>query len=244
MSEPIDATTDSTTGPTTDAPPRFGWAAGFISGEEQVELTPLRAEKRRVAGAVRRVIEALAAVDAPVEVLSAVADELEATADALEQGPGADPVGFAEAANAPNFGSFMDRSPVLGQANPVAPPLELSFDQGRITATARFGSAYEGPPGCVHGGWVAAAFDEVLGAAQSLSGSGGMTAYLKVDYRSPTPLHTELRFEGELDRTEGRKIFTVGRVYHGDTLCAEAHALFVSIDFAKFAAMQRDRSSE
>ena len=26
-----------------------------------------------------------------------------------------------------------------------------------------FGDAYEGPPGCVHGGFIAAAFDEVLG---------------------------------------------------------------------------------
>ena len=240
MSEPTGSSNDGTD----DEAPRFGWAAGFIRGEESVELTPLRAEKRRVAGAVRRVIEALAAVDAPVEVLMTVADQLEGAAEALEQGPGADLVGFAEAANAPNFGSFMDRSPVLGQANPVAPPLELSFDEGRIIAMARFGSAYEGPPGCVHGGWVAAAFDEVLGAAQSLSGSGGMTAYLKVDYRSPTPLHVDLRFEGELDRTEGRKIFTVGRLFHGDTLCAEAQGLFVSIDFAKFAQMQRDRSSE
>jgi acyl-coenzyme A thioesterase PaaI-like protein len=221
---------------------RFGWAVGFLSGEESVALTPLRVEKRRVAGAVRRVIEALAAVDAPVEVLGRVAAELESVADVLEEGPGAELVGFAEAANAPSFGSFMDRSPVLGQANPVAPPLSLSFEEGRIVATVRFGSAYEGPPGCVHGGWIAAAFDEVLGAAQSLSGSGGMTAYLKIDYRSPTPLHEELRFEGELDRTEGRKIFTVGRLYHGDTLCAEAQALFVSIDFATFAA--RRPSSE
>ena len=39
----------------------------------------------------------------------------------------------------------------------------------------RVGPAYEGPPGCVHGGFIAAAFDEVLGSTQSLSGSPGMT---------------------------------------------------------------------
>ena len=37
-----------------------------------------------------------------------------------------------------------------------------------------FGSAYEGPPGCVHGGFVAAAFDEVLGFVQSLGGQPGL----------------------------------------------------------------------
>jgi hypothetical protein len=41
-----------------------------------------------------------------------------------------------------------------------------------------FGSAYEGPPGCVHGGYVAAAFDEMLGFVQSLGGNPGMTARL------------------------------------------------------------------
>ncbi|MFP3907041.1 MAG: PaaI family thioesterase [Acidimicrobiales bacterium] len=212
-----------------------GWAAGFIRGEDTVELTPYRREKRRVGTAMRRVIEALAAVDAPVERLSEVGSELEAIAGSLEGMPDAEQVGYAEAATAPSFDSFMDRSPVLGQANPIAPPLHIEFGEGIIRATATFGSAYEGPPGCVHGGWIAASFDDVLGAAQSLGGSGGMTAYLKVDYRSPTPLHEPLRFEGELDRTEGRKIFTVGRLYHGEVLTAEAEALFITTDFARFA---------
>lgn len=233
---------DSTESGASDFGATGGWAANFISGESNVELTPLRLHKRRVADATRRVIEALVSVDAPIDVFREVADELEVLAAMLETQPETELVGFAEAANAPRFDSFMDRSPVLGKANPLAPPLELGREADMITATATFGSAYEGPPGCVHGGWIAAAFDEVLGATQSLSGSGGMTAYLKVDYRKPTPLHQPLRFEGELERTDGRKIFTVGRLYHGNVLTAEAHALFISIDFARFAEMQRSRS--
>ena len=54
-----------------------------------------------------------------------------------------------------------------------------------MVGTATFGAAYEGPPGCVHGGFVAAAFDEVLGSTQSLSGEPGMTGRLTVNYRSP-----------------------------------------------------------
>ncbi|MDZ7678754.1 MAG: PaaI family thioesterase [Acidimicrobiales bacterium] len=198
-------------------------------------MTPYRREKRRVGTAMRRVIEVLAAVDAPVERLAEVGSELEEIAASLEGLPDAEQVGYAEAATAPGVDSFMDRSPVLGQANPIAPPLHIEFGDGIIRATATFGSAYEGPPGCVHGGWIAASFDEVLGAAQSLGGSGGMTAYLKVDYRNPTPLHEPLRFEGELFRTEGRKIFTVGRLYQGEVLTAEAEALFITVDFARFA---------
>ena len=111
----------------------------------------------------------------------------------MSDSPAAPYEGFSEVANSPTVGGFFDHSPVLGAANPLAPPLRLEFASDRIVASATFGAAYEGPPGCVHGGWIAASFDEVLGAAQSLSGSGGMTAYLKVDYRSPTPLHQELR---------------------------------------------------
>ena len=221
-----------------------GWASAFITGDAVVELTPHRLEKRRLADAMRHAIDALVSVDAPIDVMRDAADQIEAVALSLAAQPGSAFVGFAEAANAPRYDSFLDRSPVLGKANPLAPPLELQFEQGMIRATATYGSAYEGPPGCVHGGWIAASFDEVLGAAQSLGGSGGMTAYLNVDYRKPTPLHEPLRFEAELERTEGRKIFTVGRLYHGDLLTAEAQALFISIDFSRFAELRERRDSE
>jgi len=106
-----------------------------------------------------------------------------------------------------------------------------------------FGSAYEGPPGSVHGGFVAAAFDEVLGYVQSLSGNPGMTGTLTVVYRRPTPLHTELRFEGEIVRVEGRKIFTRGRVHAGDVLTAEAEGVFVSIDREKLEGLMKRRDA-
>ena len=68
----------------------------------------------------------------------------------------------------------------------------------------------------MHGGVVAAMFDEVLGMTQSLSGQPGMTGTLRIRYRRPTPLHRELRFEGTLDRVDGRKIFTTARCLDGD----------------------------
>ena len=88
----------------------------------------------------------------------------------------------------------------------------------------------------MHGGYVAAAFDEVLGFANALSGNPGMTGTLTVRYRRPTPLHTELRFEAHYDRSEGRKIFTSGQLFAGETLCAEAEGLFISVDFERFRA--------
>ena len=130
---------------------------------------------------------------------------------------------------------------MLGRANPLAPPIDLWLEGDRMVGTATFGAAYEGPPGCVHGGYVAAAFDEVLGSTQSLSGSPGMTGRLTVHYRSPTPLETELRFVGWLERVEGRKIFTLGELWAGDRLCAEAEGLFISIQPGKFADLKAER---
>ena len=79
-----------------------------------------------------------------------------------------------------------------------------------------------------------AAFDELLGMACIFSGNPGMTGTLEIRYRSPTPVRTELYFEGRLDRVEGRRIYTSGSVSSGDVCCAEATGIFVSIDRQKF----------
>jgi acyl-coenzyme A thioesterase PaaI-like protein len=93
----------------------------------------------------------------------------------------------------------------------------------------------------VHGGYVAAAFDEVLGSTQSLAGRPGMTGRLTVNYRSPTPLHTELLFAAQVVEVSGRKTFTHGTLHAGERLCAEGEGLFIAIDFGLFADMQRRR---
>ncbi len=85
----------------------------------------------------------------------------------------------------------------------------------------------------MHGGFVAAAFDEVLGFVQSTTGQPGMTGTLTIRYRRPTPLDTDLRFEATVQRVDGRKIFAEGRLYAGDVLTAEAEGIFISVDVGK-----------
>lgn len=129
---------------------------------------------------------------------------------------------------------FVDRSPIIGSINALAVPMEVSVrrsddDRPLVEGRVTFPAQFEGPPGCVHGGFIAAYFDEVLGVVQSLSGQPGMTANLSVNYRSPTPLLRPLVFRANIDSVEGRKIFTRGTLHHGETLCAEATAVFVSM---------------
>jgi acyl-coenzyme A thioesterase PaaI-like protein len=199
---------------------------------------------RRLADAIRNVIETFVATTAPLDVFHGAADDLEKIAARLQAYPqGHLYLGYAEAANAGDSEGPFDNSPLMGLSNPLAPPMRLEVHEDRVTGTVVCGTAYEGPPGHVHGGYVAAMFDELLGLTQSLSGKHGMTGRLTVHYRSPTPLHTELTLEGTLDRYDGRKIICSGRLRAGDVLCAEADGLFVTVDFEKLQAMRAARDA-
>ncbi|MGH9302431.1 MAG: PaaI family thioesterase, partial [Acidimicrobiales bacterium] len=158
-------------------------------------MTPYRAELHRLGEATRSVIEHLVAIRAPVEDLARAADLLEDVAAKLADYPqGRLYEGFAESANAGAAAGLFDHSPMLGLANPLAPPIRVDLVDDVVVGKVHFGSAYEGPPGCVHGGFLAAAFDEVLGMTQSMSGRPGMTGTLSIRYRRPTPLHHDLVF--------------------------------------------------
>jgi len=205
-------------------------------------LTPARQEMRRLAAAGREVIERLVATTAPEDQLAKAADLLEEASSLLAGYPqGRIYEGFAESANAGDAHAFFDHSPLQGVANPLAPPVRLEVVDDVVHGRVRFGSAYEGPPSSVHGGYVAAAFDEVLGLAQSLGGSPGMTGTLTIRYLKPTPLHTDLRFEARIDRQEGRKIFCSGELYAGELLCATAEGIFISVDIGRMAELMARR---
>ena len=184
----------------------------------------------------------LVATDAPDDVIRAATAEVRAAADRFAGYHQGSLYGFGESANAGGYETPMyDHSPLIGIANPLAPPMQLREVNGIIVATVTFGPAYEGPPGCVHGGYVAAAFDEVLGATQSLSGAPGMTGTLTVRYEQPTPLYSELRFEGRLVGVERRKILTEGLAYDGKRITARAQGVFISMRPGGFTAMLDER---
>jgi acyl-coenzyme A thioesterase PaaI-like protein len=204
--------------------------------------SPERLEMRRMGAAMRRVIERLVNSKAPADELREAADALEEIAHMMERHPQGRMYEFAESANAGEPLAFFDHSPVMGISNPLAPPLKLAVIDNRVHGEVRFGPAYEGPPGAVHGGYVACAFDEVLGLAQTIGGSPGMTGTLTIRYRRPTPLYTDLRFDAGIDRVDGRKTYTSGTLYAGDDICAEADGVFISVDMFKIAELMKRRA--
>ncbi len=190
-------------------------------------------QKRRLAAAVRRITELLVTTEAAEEDLRDAAERLERDAERLQSQPRQYITwGNPETSTAGTTGGFFDLSPFIGLANPLAPPIMLWVDGQTVRGKAEFGWAYQGPPGYLHGGFVAALFDETLGLTQSMTGNPGMTGTLTIRYRKPTPLYTELRIEATVQRVEGRKIFTEARLYAGELLTAEAEGLFISFPIA------------
>ncbi|MFQ5417552.1 MAG: hypothetical protein ACE5FL_10950, partial [Myxococcota bacterium] len=81
-------------------------------------------QKRRLADAMRQVIGRLVQSNAPEEELRTAADALERYADQLASHPRLKRYeGYAESANAGEVGAFFDQSPLIGLANPLAPPI-------------------------------------------------------------------------------------------------------------------------
>lgn len=218
--------------------------------------TPERQAMRRLAAAGRDMIDAMTSTSATEAQLVAASEQLEGVVAVLRGFPADDDyVGISELANAgPTLAERLveagsseawdqfDHSPFIGLANPMSPPMHFTYQADSLLGEVTFGAAYEGPPGCVHGGYVAAAFDELLGATQSLSGAMGMTASLEVNYRKPTPLHTPLRLLGTFSERDGRKIWVDGRMYAGDVITAEARGLFVAFDSERFQALMDARA--
>jgi acyl-coenzyme A thioesterase PaaI-like protein len=200
-----------------------------VDGERSSFVTPAR---MRLAETVRHVIDAvLTAEDATEDELDAAAEAAERIAADLHrvQELHARPSGV-RGREEMSHDDYLPRSPLVGEVSPLAPPFAYEYRDNRLTGTGVFHAAYEGPPGYVHGGWIALAFDEILGMANIAAGHPGMTGRLSIRYRRPTPLHTDVTIEGWTEQIDGRRIVTRGTMTAADTVTAEAEGLFVVID--------------
>jgi acyl-coenzyme A thioesterase PaaI-like protein len=194
------------------APPgAAAWAFGEAPLPETVEL----AERlRRVAGLVLSTEAPSAAVRALSEQLTRAERELAAEVPASARPRvGADVEGDGRV--------YLDHSRHIGAFNPAFPCYEIRVAGDRAEGEVEFPVLYEGPPGVVHGGFVAVFFDLVIQHHNCDVGVAGKTTRLEVRYRRPTPLGSPLRFEIERVVRETR-IESTARLLRGDELCAQA----------------------
>lgn len=188
-----------------------------------------------VAERLRAVADRLASVP-PDEVatLDAAARRLDAVAADL--GETAATTSFARTWAVGADGGPVPRHPLGTGACGVFPPFTWEERPGGLAAEVCFGPAFEGPPGTVHGGFVAAAFDIVVSAAATAGLGHAVTRTLALRYLRPSPLDEALRFEVEVGERAGRlaEVRAKLRVVADGRLTAKATAQFASVPRARF----------
>jgi acyl-coenzyme A thioesterase PaaI-like protein len=190
-------------------------------------MLEVQRQSHLLAGQMRRIIARLAVVRPPADELARAAQVASQFADRLDRLPERTRSWeVSEAGLMPR--DFIAYSPVSGRSNALAPPVQLRVVDGpgtNIEGEVTFGPAYEGPPGHVHGGLLAAMFDEMLGFAQL---APGFTATLTVNYRRPTPLNRKLDLAAGVVSVDGRKRIVRGTCSLDGVLTAEAEGLFIA----------------
>ena len=119
---------------------------------------------------------------------------------------------------------------VAGDTNPAAPRLALMRTEEGLRAEITLNTIYQGPPGLVHGGWIAAMLDKAVDSVSAIETSPGLTAHLEVDYRRPTPLFTPLEITSWVERVEGRKVYVAGQIKAHGQVTAEGSALMIRVE--------------
>ena len=187
---------------------------------------------------LRRLIELTVTAEPSHEELATAAHHIAQAAAALEPSRRAARRREAPAALADREpANLMPFDPVVGRFSPLAPPLRVRWEPPKAVGEVTFTPPYEGPPGCVHGGIIAAAFDQVFNVANLMLGSPGPTASLQLHYRRPTPLGVPLRFEGWQERVDGRRVHVRGRLLDGERMTVDAEGIFVVVPVERILAM-------
>jgi acyl-coenzyme A thioesterase PaaI-like protein len=192
--------------------------------------------------AVRRLMNASVLTNADDAQLADVAEQINVIAAGLEN------AGLRDAMQLADEDSMRrnDRpySPVIGAANPIAPPLTVTAlaDQ-TVVGECTMQPIHEGPPGAIHGGWVAMLLDQLLGHATAASGNRGFTAELTVRYRRPTPYGAPLTLRGRADGVDGRRVYTSAEIVVDDVVTAEAKGLFLMPSPERLAELRESMSA-
>jgi acyl-coenzyme A thioesterase PaaI-like protein len=197
-----------------------------MSDELRARLELTGSELAALTGRLRRLIGLAVTSEAPLDRLHAASRALDEVIALLAPYEPSGPTPRFPGGDRAKPEEVMPFDPLMGRLNPLAPPMHFAWEPPRAVGTVTFDTPYEGPPGCVHGGVIAAAFDQVFNVANLWSGLPGPTVRLALRFRRPTPIRTSLRLEGWQERADERRVHTVGRLLVDDRVTVEAEGSF------------------
>ena len=202
-------------------------------GEQQTGAVPARPGSRfgeaplpqtvAAAGAIRRLGSLLLSLEhahPTVDAIVAQISDWEHELSAAVPPASAPRLSFDEFDEDGSRRVYLDHATDIGAFNPCFP--EYRFDH--LDAETAFGQAtfplvYEGPPGLVHGGFLAVFFDCVIQHQNCLVGLSGKTRSLNVAFRRPTPVLTDLRFDITRSEVERGITSTARLLLDDEVLC-------------------------
>jgi hypothetical protein len=172
------------------------------------------------AGAMRRLSSLLLALEHPHPTVDAMLEKFTEWEREL--------VAAAPKDNAPRIGEidddprrvYLNHATDIGAYNPCFPEYRFEYlDADNAGGRVLFPLVYEGPPGLVHGGFLAVFFDCVIQHHSCVTGLSGKTRSLNVTFRRPTPVLTELRFDIVRSQIERGVASTARLLLDDEVLC-------------------------
>lgn len=125
-----------------------------------------------------------------------------------------------------------------GLSHPTGLHMRVVSGEGlRITAEFEVTASHQGAPGLAHGGLLAAACDEALGALNWALQRPAVTARLETDFRRPVPVESVVYLDAQIIGVHGRKVYArgTGRLDGPDGPEAiSAAALFIQVPIEHF----------
>jgi acyl-coenzyme A thioesterase PaaI-like protein len=177
-------------------------------------------ETRELATVLRDLMGTVLALEHAPPELGALISELRAAQERLAAFGPADPHPRIGGAADPQRRVYLDHSRDVGAYNACFPEYEMRAHDDRAEGRVTFPIVYEGPPGVVHGGFLAVFFDCALQQLNCDLGAAGKTRTLALRYRRPVPLLTELELVAERRVDEGSILSTAELHLDGVALCA------------------------
>ena len=173
-----------------------------------------------VAGAMRRLTGLLLSLEHDHPTVEAMREQMALWEEDLAAAAAPDPTPRLGPSGGDTQRVYLDHAFDIGAFNPCFPEytfehLDAETASGRVT----FPVAYEGPPGLVHGGFLAVFFDSITQHQSCAARLTGKTRSLTVTFRRPTPILTELRFDIVRSQSDGKVTSTARLLCDDEVLC-------------------------